>query len=103
MAGSLLSYVDLEKRVRPEHSLHVIRGPVNSALYSPFGRDSMPPERLRRALLLQAFFSIRSERHLVERIEFDLLFRCFVGLGVDPHVTAATEGEGPAFKRAFFG
>jgi hypothetical protein len=102
-----------EKLLHPYHPLRVMRGLVNSApadlstacgaFYSPFGRDSIPPERLLRAALLQAFYSIRSERQLVERIEFDLLFRWFVGIGVDPHVTAATEGEGPAFKRAFFG
>jgi hypothetical protein len=78
----------------------VIRGVVNAtladlsaafnALYSPFGRESIPPERLLRALLLQAFYSIRSERQLVERIEFDLLFRWFVGLGVDDPVWDAT-------------
>ena len=100
VAGSLFSYVDLEKRVRPDHPLRVIRGLVNSALadlstafdalYSPFGRESIPPERLLRALLLQAFYSIRSERQLVERIEFDLLFRWFVGLGVDDPVWDAT-------------
>jgi transposase len=50
------------------------------------GGDSIPPERLPRALLLQAFYSIRSERQLVEQIEFDLLFRWFVGLGVDDPV-----------------
>ncbi|MFO0201009.1 MAG: IS5/IS1182 family transposase, partial [Alphaproteobacteria bacterium] len=70
MAGSLFSYVDLGKRVHPDHPLRVIRGLVNSALadlssafdalYSPFGRESIPPERLIRALLLQAFYSIRS-------------------------------------------
>ena len=60
------------------------------ALYSPVGRESIPPERLLRALLLQAFYSIRSERQLVERIEFDLLFRWFVGLGVDDPVWDAT-------------
>ncbi len=85
IAGSLFSYVDLEKRVRADHPLRVIRGIVNAtltdlssefdALYSPFGRESIPPERLLRALLLQAFYSIRSERQLVERIEFDLLVR----------------------------
>jgi transposase len=100
LAGSLLSYVDLEKRVRPDHPLRVTRDLVNSALadlstafdalYSPFGRESIPPERLLRALLLQAFYSIRSERQLVERIEFDLLFRWFVGLGVDDPVWDAT-------------
>lgn len=99
-AGSLFSYVDLETRVRADHPLRVIRGIVNAALadlsaefdalYSPFGRDSIPPERLLRALLLQAFHSIRSERQLVERIEFDLLFRWFVGLGVDDPVWDAT-------------
>jgi transposase len=100
VAGSLFSYVDLEKRVRPDHPLRTIRGIVNStlkdlsaefdALYSPFRRESIPPERLLRALLLQAFYSIRSERQLVERIEFDLLFRWFVGLGVDDLVWDAT-------------
>jgi transposase len=57
-----------------------------SKLYSPMGRPSIPPERLLRALLLQAFYSIRSERQLVERIEFDLLFRWFVGIGIDDPV-----------------
>ena len=100
VAGSLFSYVDLEKRVRPDHPLRIIRGIVNAtlsdlsaefdALYSPFGRESIPPERLLRSLLLQAFYSIRSERQLVERIEFDLLFRWFVGLGVDDPVWDAT-------------
>ena len=52
-------------------------------LYSPLGRESIPPERLLRALLLQAFYSIRSERLLMERLEYDLLFRWFVGIGVD--------------------
>jgi transposase len=54
-----------------------------SALYSRSGRPSIPPEELLRAMLLQAFYSIRSERQLMERLEFDLLFRWFVGLGVD--------------------
>jgi transposase len=100
VAGSLFSYVDLEKRVRADHPLRVIREIVNTTLkslwsefaplYSPFGRESIPPERLLRALLLQAFYSLRSERQLVERIEFDLLFRWFVGLGVDDPVWDAT-------------
>ena len=86
--------------MRPDHPLRVIRGIVNAtlatlsaefdALYAPGGRESIPPERLLRALLLQAFYSIRSERQLVERIEFDLLFRWFVGLGVDDPVWDAT-------------
>jgi transposase len=100
VAGSLFSYVDLEKRVRADHPLRVIRGIVNAtlaamsaqfdALYAPDGRESIPPERLLRALLLQAFYTIRSERQLVERIEFDLLFRWFVGLGMDDPVWDAT-------------
>ena len=100
VAGSLFSYVDLEKRVRVDHPLRMIRGIVNAtlaamssefdALYAPDGRESIPPERLLRALLLQAFYTIRSERQLVERIEFDLLFRWFVGLGMDHPVWDAT-------------
>ena len=54
-----------------------------AALYAPLGRPSIPPEKLLRAMLLQAFYSIRSERQLMERLEFDLLFRWFVGLGID--------------------
>src|SRR5467141_2314850 len=98
--GSLFSYVDLEQRVRPDHPLRVIRAIANAslqalsadfdALYSPFGRESIPPERLVRALLLQAFYSIRSERQLVERIEYDLLFRWFVGLGIEDAVGDAS-------------
>lgn len=91
--GELFSYVDLEARVRLDHPLRPIRGLVNEALvalegefaglYSPIGRPSIPPEKLLRAMLLQAFYSIRSERQLMERLEFDLLFRWFVGLGID--------------------
>jgi len=94
--GALFSYVDLEARVRKDHPLRVIRTVVNEALgameaeiaplYSGTGRPSIAPERLLRAMLLQAFYSVRSERQLMERIEFDLLFRWFVGLGVDDPV-----------------
>ncbi|HEV2187178.1 MAG TPA: IS5 family transposase [Stellaceae bacterium] len=100
ICGSLFSYIDLENRVRSDHPLRVIRKIVNAALaalsgefgrlYSPIGRGSIPPERLMRALLLQAFYSIRSERQLVERIEYDLLFRWFVGLGIEDPVWDAT-------------
>jgi transposase len=95
-AGELFSYVDLEKRVRSDHPLRGIRAIVNealvalegdfTALYAPIGRPSIPPEKLLRAMLLQAFYSIRSERQLMERLEYDLLFRWFVGLGVDDAV-----------------
>jgi transposase len=91
--GELFSYVDLEKRVRADHPLRAIRTIVNealavlerdfSALYPPIGRPSVPPEKLLRATLLQALYSIRSERQLMERLEYDLLFRWFVGIGVD--------------------
>src|SRR5450631_4556719 len=91
--GKLFSYVDLEARVRRDHPLRAIRVIVNealvalerefAALYSPIGRPSIPPEKLLRAMLLQAFYTIRSERLLTERLEFDLLFRWFVGIGVD--------------------
>lgn len=93
-SGSLFSYVDLEGRVRRDHPLRTIREIANAALadlteefaelYPPrLGRPSIPPERLLRAMLLQAFYGLRSERQLMERMEFDLLFRWFVGLGVD--------------------
>jgi transposase len=91
--GELFSYVHLEARVRRDHPLRAIRAVVNealallerdfAALYSPIGRPSTPPEKLLRAMLLQAFYSIRSERLLMERLEYDLLFRWFVGIGVD--------------------
>ena len=91
--GELFSYVDLEARVRKDHLLRAIRQIVNealvlleqdfAALYSPIGRPSIAPEKLLRAMLLQAFYSIRSERLLMERLEYDLLFRWFVDIGID--------------------
>ncbi len=91
--GELFSYVDLEDRVRRDHPLRAIRQIVNdalvllerefAALYSPIGRPSIAPEKLLRAMRLQAFYSIRSERLLTERLEYDLLFRRFVGIGID--------------------
>src|SRR5215216_2407207 len=91
--GALFSYVDLEARVRGDHPLRAIRIIVNealcalerdfAALYDRAGRPSIAPEKLLRAMLLQAFYSIRSERQLMERLELDLLFRWFVGFGVD--------------------
>jgi transposase len=94
--GSLFSYIDLEARVRADHPLRAIRTIVNEALlalerdfarlYPPTGRPSIPPEKLLRAMLLQAFYSIRSERQLMERLEYDFLFRWFVGIGIDDAV-----------------
>ena len=99
-SGRLFSYVDLESRVRRDHPLRAIREIANvalatlapdfSELYSKTGRPSVAPERLLRAMLLQAFYSVRSERQLMERLDTDLLFRWFVGLGVDDQVWDAT-------------
>ncbi len=99
-SGSLFSYVDLEQRVRSDHPLRTIRALVNEALasldgrfgeiYSEIGRPSIPPEQLLRAMLLQVFYSVRSERQLMEQLDFNLLFRWFVGLGIDDPVWDAS-------------
>ena len=99
-SGNLFSYVDLEIRVPERHPLRLIREIVNDVLvslsaelenvYSHTGRPSIPPERLLRALLVQAFYSIRSERQLMEQLDFNLLFRWFVGLGIDDPVWDAS-------------
>ena len=95
-SGSLFSYVDLEQRVPAKHPLRVIKGIVDDVLtsldgeferlYEGTGRQSIAPERLLRASLLQAFYSVRSERQLMEQIDYNLLFRWFVGLGIDDPV-----------------
>jgi transposase len=99
-SGSLFSYVDLEARIPARHPLRKIRQVVNEALasldaefealYTDFGRPSIAPERLIRASLVQILFSIRSERQLMEQIEYNLLFRWFVGLGIDDPVWVPT-------------
>jgi len=98
--GELFSYVDLEERVPRDHPLRLIRGIVNevlaaldrefAALYATDGRPSIAPERLLRALLLQAFYTIRSERQLMEQLHYNLLYRWFVGLGADDPVWVPT-------------
>src|SRR6201993_3126530 len=98
--GELFSYVDLEQRVPESHPLRLIRCIVNQVLaaldgefgklYAAEGRPSIAPERLLRALLLQAFYSIRSERQLMEQLHYNLLYRWFVGLGVDEPVWVPT-------------
>jgi transposase len=80
--------------------LRLVRGVVNDVLaaldgdfsraYADSGRPSIPPERLLRALLLQAFYTIRSERQLIEQLDYNLLYRWFVGLGVDEPVWVPT-------------
>jgi transposase len=92
----LFSYVRLEERVPADHPLRAIRRLADEALavlndrfealYSGMGRPSIPPEILLRATLLQAFFSVRSERQLMEQIDYNLLFRWFVGLPMDAGV-----------------
>jgi transposase len=99
-SGSMFSYVSLEERVPPDHPLRAIRritdralerlSPKFGTLYINFGRPSVPPEKLLRALLLQAIYTIRSERQLMEQLEYNLLFRWFVGLGMDDAVWSPT-------------
>jgi transposase len=99
-SGKLFSYVDLEQRVPARHPLRAILRLVNEALadigtemdgvYSRIGRPSIAPEKLLRALLLQLFHGIRSERQMMERLDFDLSFRWFVGLGIDDQVWDAS-------------
>ena len=98
--GSLFSYVDLEARIPAQHPLRKIRQVVNDALasldaefealYTDFGRPSIAPERLIRASLIQILFSVRSERQLMEQMQYNLLFRWFVGLGIDDAVWVPT-------------
>src|ERR1700759_1053743 len=98
--GTLFSYVDVEERVPADHPLRTIRTIVNEVLeglngefariYSDKGRPSIAPERLLRALLLQTFYTIRSERQLMEQLDYNLLYRWFVGLGVDEAVWVPT-------------
>ncbi len=98
--SSMFSYVSLEDRVPEDHPLRSMRDLTDrvltqlserfASLYSPTGRPSVPPEQLLRALLLQAFYTIRSERQLMEQLEFNLLYRWFVGLGMDDRVWSPT-------------
>jgi transposase len=99
-AEGLFSYVSCEARVPADHPLRLIRSIVDEALevlspefdllYSREGRPSIAPEKLLRALLLQAFYSVRSERQLVEQLGYNLLFRWFVGLSMDTPIWDAT-------------
>jgi len=94
--GHLFSYLSPEERVPADHPLRTMRrmtdealrelSPTFAGLYSETGRPSIPPEQLLRALLLQAFYTIRSERLLIEQLQYNLLFRWFIGLGMDDPV-----------------
>ena len=99
-AASFFSYVSLEQRIPADHPLRPIRelvdealgslSPAFSKLYARDGRPSIPPERLLRVLLLQAFYTVRSERLLMQQLDYNLLFRWFVGLSADDPVWDAT-------------
>ena len=92
----MFSYISPEKRVPADHPLRTIRkivdeilkemSPKFSKMYSEVGRPSIAPERLLRSLLLQTFYSVRSERMLIEQMQYNLLFRWFVGMEVDEMV-----------------
>jgi transposase len=96
----MFSYITPEKRVPQDHPLRPIRKMVDEALkklsprfsrlYSRYGRPSIPPEQLMKALLLQVLYTIRSERQLMEQLEFNILFRWFVGLGMDARLWNVT-------------
>jgi transposase len=105
---ALFIYRSMEDRIDPKHPLRAVRAQVDAvlvrlapkceAMYSRGGRPSIPPEHLLKVLLLQLIYSIRSERQLVEQIEFSLLYRWFVGLSADAaiwhHSTFTRIGSG---------
>jgi transposase len=96
----MFSYLSPEERVRPDHPLRAIRrmtdevlaslSPRFAKMYSDIGRPSIPPEQLLRALLVQSLYTIRSERLLMEEIDYSILFRWFVGLGMDEEIWSPT-------------
>src|ERR671916_3499962 len=98
--GALFSFLSPDAMVPKDHPLRAIRPLVNAALarlspdfarlYAPTGRASIAPEKLLRTLLLQAFYSVRSERQLMEQLTYNMLFRWFVGLAMDAPVWDVT-------------
>jgi len=94
--SSMFSYISAERRVPKDHPLRAIRvmteaalgelGAQFDALYASSGRPSIPPEKLLRALLLQVLYTMRSERLLMEQLDYNFLFRWFVGLSLDDPV-----------------
>ncbi len=98
--AAMFSYVSPEERIPADHPLRAIRvmadralsalSPLFSELYAPTGRESIPPERLLRALLLQVLYTIRSERQLMEQMAFNLLYRWFVALNMDDAIWDVT-------------
>ena len=98
--SDMFSYLSPEQRVRKDHPLRTVRAmtdeilnsmsPLFDAMYAEGGRPSIPPEKLLRAQLLQMLYSVRSERLLMEEIDYSILFRWFVGLNLDEAVWDAT-------------
>src|SRR5580658_3400173 len=98
--SAMFSYVSPEERVPAEHPLRPIRemadlalkalSPVFDQMYAVFGRPSIAPEKLLRALLVQVLYTVRSERMLMEQLQYNLLFRWFVGMNMDEAVWVAT-------------
>src|ERR1700684_2581675 len=98
--SAMFSYLSPEQRVPSDHPLRAVRqmadtilsqlSQVFSKMYSDIGRRSIPPEKLLRALLLQVLYTVRSERMLMEQLEYTLLFRWFVGLNMDEPVWVPT-------------
>jgi transposase len=96
----MFSYLSPEQRVRPNHPLRAIRtmtdhvlrelSPRFRRMYSDIGRPSIPPEQLLSALLLQALYTVRSERLLMEEIDYSILFRWFIGLSLDEPIWSPT-------------
>src|ERR1700737_3653293 len=114
----MFSYISAERRVPADHPLRALRvmadaalaqlGPAFDAIYARSGRPSIAPEKLLRALLLQVLYTVRSERLLMEQLDYNFLFRWFVGLSLDDLVWAATvfpknggdlRGAGPCSPR----
>src|SRR5580693_7493499 len=98
--SAMFSYVSPEERVPAEHPLRPIRAmadialkglsPVFNQMYAAFGRPSIAPEKLLRALLIQVLYTVRSERMLMEQLQYNLLFRWFVGMNMDEPVWVPT-------------
>src|SRR5260370_19162342 len=98
--SGMFSYISAERRVPEDHPLRAIGAMVEVAvghmwpqferMYAKVGRPSIPPEQLLRALLLQVLYTVRSERMLMEQLDYNLLFRWFVGLNLDDAVWDAT-------------
>ena len=109
----MFSYIVPEERVRQDHPLRAIRrmtdevlatlSPRFDRMYSDMGRPSIPPEQLLRALLLQSLYTIRSERLLMEEIDYSILFRWFVGLGMDEAIWSPLSHRGRERVQALMG